>query len=65
MNEENIHKLNHAREYLTKRQKQAIYYFYYEDLSYEEVSEIMGLNNVKSTRNLVYKAINILKSHMG
>lgn len=65
LNEEKIHKLNQAREYLTKRQKQAIYYFYYEDLSYEEVSEIMGLNNVKSTRNLVYKAINILKSHMG
>lgn len=64
LNEENILRLNRARTYLTKRQKQAIYYFYYEDLSYEEVSDIMGLNNIKSTRNLIYKAINILKDNM-
>ncbi len=64
LGEENTQKLNKAKVHLTRRQKEAIYYFFYEDLTYDQVSDIMGLNNVKSTRNLVYKAIQVLKSYM-
>lgn len=46
---------------LTKREREAIYYFYFEDLSYHDISSIMGLNSPKSARNLIYKALSVLK----
>ena len=46
---------------LTFRQKEAIFLKFYEELSYQEVAQTMQLQDVKSARNLVYKAINELK----
>ncbi len=61
LNEEKTKQLNQAMLNLTKRQKEAIYYFFYEGLSYKEVMQMMELKNIKSTRNLIYKALHILK----
>ena len=47
---------------LPKRQKEAIYYFYFEGFSYQELTGIMKLGSVKASRNLIYKAIISLKS---
>lgn len=47
---------------LPRRQKEAIYYFYFEDFSYQELTKIMKLGSVKASRNLIYKAIASLKS---
>ena len=46
---------------LTNRQKEIIYLKYYQNLSYEEVSEIMNIN-YQVARNLLYQAIKSLKS---
>jgi RNA polymerase sigma factor (sigma-70 family) len=46
---------------LTNRQKEIIYLKFYQDLSYEEVSEIMNIN-YQVARNLLYQAIKSLKS---
>jgi RNA polymerase sigma factor (sigma-70 family) len=54
-------KLNQALSRLSPRRKEIIYYFYFEGLSYQQIQEIMGLENVKTTRNLLYKALNFLK----
>lgn len=54
-------KLNAALANLTKRQKEAMYYYYNQNLNYNEVAEIMQLSNVKSARNIIYKAIDQLK----
>lgn len=54
-------KLNKALSSLSARQKEALYYFYYHDLTYEQVASMMNLSNIKSARNLVYKSIDILK----
>jgi len=48
---------------LTLRQKEAIYLKFYESLSYQEIADTMSLQDVKSARNLVYKAINELKNN--
>jgi len=48
---------------LTNRQKEIIYLKYYQNLSYEEVSEIMNIN-YQVARNLLYQAIKSLKSMM-
>lgn len=47
---------------LTKRQREVIYYLYYERLSVDEIAEMMQLSR-KGVQNLSYKAIAILKSH--
>ena len=49
---------------LPKRQKEAIYLRYYQNLSYEEISEIMDVN-YQSVRNFVHKAISTLRNKMG
>jgi RNA polymerase sigma factor (sigma-70 family) len=46
---------------LPARQKEIIYLKYYQNLSYEEVSEIMNIN-YQVARNLLYQAIKSLKN---
>ena len=46
---------------LSHRQKEIIYLKYYQNLSYEEVSEIMNIN-YQAARNLLYQAIKSMKS---
>jgi RNA polymerase sigma factor (sigma-70 family) len=45
---------------LSSRQKEIVYLKYYQNLSYEEVSEIMNIN-YQAARNLLYQAIKSLK----
>jgi RNA polymerase sigma-70 factor (ECF subfamily) len=47
--------------HLSNRQKEIVYLKYYQNLSYEEVSEIMNIN-YQVARNLLYQAIKSLKS---
>ncbi|MEO9853677.1 MAG: sigma-70 family RNA polymerase sigma factor [Reichenbachiella sp.] len=61
LNSEKVEKLNVALTHLTSRQKEVVYHFYYEGMSYEDISEVMELKNVKSARNLIYKALGELK----
>jgi RNA polymerase sigma factor (sigma-70 family) len=56
-----IKRLNLALLELTTRQREAIYYLYFEDLSYNEIASLMNLDNTKSARNIVYKAFSLLK----
>ena len=46
---------------LSSRQKEIVYLKYYQNLSYEEVSEIMNIN-YQAARNLLYQAIKSLKN---
>jgi len=62
MKEEQIAKLTRALSGLTERQREALFYLYYENLSYTQIRELMGMNHVRSVRNLIYKAIAVLKS---
>ncbi|MCH7398091.1 sigma-70 family RNA polymerase sigma factor [Belliella sp. DSM 107340] len=61
MDEERTKKLNHAIRHLSPRKKEVIYYYFYEELSYKEIQEIMNLDNIKSVRNLIYKSISFLR----
>lgn len=49
-----------ALEQLSPRQKEIVYLKYYQDLSYEEVGEIMNIN-YQVARNLLYQAMKTLK----
>jgi RNA polymerase sigma factor (sigma-70 family) len=56
-------KLNKSLNRLSERQKEALYHFYHQDLNYGQVADIMKLSNIKSARNLIYKAIDSLKTY--
>lgn len=65
INEEELYQLNHAIEKLSPRKKEMIYYFFYEGLDYSQIQELMGLENIKSARNLLYKALDFLRESLG
>lgn len=56
--------LNNALGRLTRRQREAIVYFYYEGFGYQQIAEIMDLKNAKSARKLIYRALDSLKGEM-
>lgn len=53
-------KVFNAIQELSARQKEVIYLRFHQNLSYEEVSEIMHIN-YQASRNLVYQSIKVLK----
>lgn len=57
---ENHLRLQKALNKLPENYREIIYLFYYENLSYEEIRAIQGFMNIKSARNLLYKAVNTL-----
>jgi RNA polymerase sigma factor (sigma-70 family) len=59
-NAEKRQKVLKALEQLSHRQKEIIYLKYYQNLSYEEVGEIMNIN-YQVARNLLYQAMKSLK----
>lgn len=62
IDEEQSLKLDKAVRDMSGRKKEALYYFYYEGLSYGQIQEIMELAHIKSARNLVYEGISYLRS---
>ena len=54
-------KLKLAIDQLSAREREIIYYFYFEDLSYKEISEMLEYKEVKSVRSLLYKAVKKLR----
>lgn len=58
---ENDLRLQKALNNLPENYREIIYLFYYENLTYEEIQEIQGFENIKSTRNLLYKALKTIR----
>jgi RNA polymerase sigma factor (sigma-70 family) len=59
---EDLKKLRRSLEQLTKRQREAIYLRFYQELGYEEIARTMGINN-HSAVNLVYEAIKFIREN--
>lgn len=62
-NTENAGKVIAAMNQLSDRQKEIIYLKFYQDMSYEEVAEIMNIN-YQAARNLLYQAIKSLRNRL-
>jgi RNA polymerase sigma factor (sigma-70 family) len=62
MSEEKVKKLQTMLDSLPLRQKEVLYLLFYQDMSYEEISQIMSMN-YQSARNLVHRAIKLLREH--
>jgi RNA polymerase sigma factor (sigma-70 family) len=59
--DEQIKKLNKALEALDSKEREAIYYFYYEGLSYEQVAKILNFTHVSSARRIMYRGLRHLR----
>lgn len=59
-----INQLNKSLKKLPSRQKEAVYLRFYEGYSFQQIAELMGSNNIKSTRSLIYKALDNLRKHL-
>ncbi|MEL7001993.1 MAG: RNA polymerase sigma factor [Bacteroidota bacterium] len=53
--------LEHSLNRLSEKQRRAVLLYFYEELSYKEISEVFGMSNVKSARKLIYRAMDKLK----
>ncbi len=53
--------LQEAFNKLPVKQREAILLYFYEDVSYEEIAEIMEMTKVKSARALIYRALDSLQ----
>jgi len=53
--------LRRLMENLTERQKEAVYLFYLEDLSYQEISDLLKIK-IGGTYKLLYRAVDKMKS---
>jgi RNA polymerase sigma factor (sigma-70 family) len=53
--------LKKALDQLSEKHREIIFLYFYENLSYEEIREIQGFDNIKSARNLLYKALQSLR----
>jgi RNA polymerase sigma factor (sigma-70 family) len=61
--EEIKEKFEHAISMLNPRQKEAIYLRFQLDLSYEEISRLLGIN-YQSARNLIHRSILKIRERM-
>ena len=64
LNTDNKIKISESLKLLTKKQKEIIYYYYFEGLNLNEISGLMDFTNPKSAQNLLYKSVKALKKKL-
>lgn len=64
IDKEQRQKLSESMQNLTPRQREALYYYYYEDMSYSEIQELMDFSHIQAIRNLMYRALRELKKNL-
>lgn len=50
---------------LNEREREAIYVYYFQDLTYEQVADFFNFTHVSSARRLIYRALSKLKENFG
>ena len=54
--------LEKALKSLNVKEREAIYYFYYQNLSYEQIAEILDFSYISSARRLIYRSLKKMKA---
>ena len=62
--EHRLKQLKSAMEKLPAKEREIIYFFFYENLSYREIAEILNYTHVASARRSVYKALKKIRKFM-
>lgn len=61
---EQLEKLNKALLSLESKEREAIYYFYYEGMTYLQIAEIFNFSHVSSARRLMYRGLSHLRKFL-
>lgn len=56
-----LRKISMALSNLTDRQREAIHFFFYEELGYAEIADVMGMTSTRAARNLIYRSIKAIR----
>ena len=56
-----LKKLNQALEKLPVKEREAIFYFYFQNLSYKEIADMLHYDHISSARRLIYKSLDKLR----
>jgi len=59
---EQLEKLNKALNTLDRKEREAIYYFYFKGLSYEQIAERFNFLHVSSARRVMYRGLRQLRN---
>jgi RNA polymerase sigma factor (sigma-70 family) len=59
----NAENLKKGLEHLETKEREAVYYFYYQNLSYEQIAELLEFSHVSSARRLIYRALGKLRTY--
>ncbi|MDN5212283.1 sigma-70 family RNA polymerase sigma factor [Fulvivirgaceae bacterium BMA12] len=63
-NKEQLTKLNKALSQLKVKDREIIYYYFYENFSYDKIAKILDYTHVSSARRSVYKVLSRLRKMM-
>jgi RNA polymerase sigma factor (sigma-70 family) len=58
---EELIRLNEALKTLDRKEREAIYYFYYEGMSYEQIAALLNFSHVSSARRVMYRGLRHLR----
>jgi RNA polymerase sigma factor (sigma-70 family) len=61
LQEQQLARLNSAIDALTEKEREAIFYYFYEGLSYHDIAEILNFTHIASARRLIYRALASIK----
>ena len=62
--EHQLQSLKTALEQLSSKERQIIYFYFYQNLSYTEIAEVLNYDHVSSARRSVYKILKKLRDFM-
>jgi RNA polymerase sigma-70 factor (ECF subfamily) len=61
LHEQQLERLNKAINALTEKEREAIFCYFYEGLSYKEIAEILNFTHIASARRLIYRSLASLR----
>lgn len=62
--EQQLERLNQGLKKLPVKEREALYYYFYQNLTYQEIAELYNYDHVASARRLIYKALKKLKGFL-
>lgn len=64
LDNEKKQRIRKALEKLKRKQREIIYYYFFEDLNFTQIASLMHFSNPKSAQNLFYRALKKLKQSL-
>jgi RNA polymerase sigma-70 factor (ECF subfamily) len=64
LHEQQLQRLNNAIAALTEKEREAIFYYFYEGLSYQDIAKLLRFTHTASARRLIYRSLANIKDKL-